>query len=97
MHAFETTYGPVPVYGAEVYDATNLLIEALGRAGPPSRPQILQIVQETQGFEGTSGRIQFEPNGDRHNPQVTIWQVIQGKMVLVGLARDLIPDRERQS
>lgn len=96
VQAFEASYGSVPVYGIEVYDATNLLIEALRRVGQLDRQQILQKVAEMNDFEGIGGHIQFESNGDRHNPQVSIWQVVQGEMHVLGLAQDLIPDKEKQ-
>lgn len=93
VEAFEAAYGAVPVYGAEVYDATNLLIEALRRAGQLNRQQILRKVAEIKDFAGIGGHIQFEPNGDRHRPQVSIWQVVHSEMHLLGLAQDLIPDK----
>lgn len=96
VQAFEAAYGPVPVYGAEVYDATNLLIEALRRTGQLDRRQILRNVAEMKDFKGIAGHIRFESNGDRHNPQVSIWQVVQGEMHMVGLAQDLIPDKEKE-
>lgn len=89
-HDFNARYGPVPVYGAEVYDATNLLIAALTRAGRPERQAVLQAIAAMDEFAGVTGPIRFEPNGDRHNPQVSIWRVEQGEMRLAGLARELI-------
>ena len=109
VEAFRARYGPVPVYGAEVYDATNLLLAALARAGanverignslhrPPEaekidRRRILQKIGRLDPFEGATGPIRFEPNGDRRDPQVSMWRVTQGEMQWVGLARDLIPE-----
>ncbi len=91
VQEFNARYGPVPVYGLEVYDATNLLIAALAQVGKPDRQSVLQAIAETQDFQGVTGPIQFEPNGDRQDPQVSIWRVEQGQMRLLGLAGDLIP------
>lgn len=92
VRAFQAEYGPAPVYGLEVYDATNLLIAALVQAGQPDRKSVLEAVARTADFTGVTGPIQFEPNGDRRDPQVSLWRVEQGQMRLLGLARDLIPE-----
>lgn len=92
VRAFQVKYGPVPVYGLEVYDATNLLIAALIQAGQPDRKSVLEAVASTTDFTGVTGPIQFESNGDRRNPQVSLWRVEQGQMRLLGLAGDLIPE-----
>lgn len=91
VQAFQGQYGPVPVYGLEVYDATNLLIAALLRVGQHDREAVLAAVAGMADFSGVTGPIQFEPNGDRRDPQVSLWRVEQGQMRLLGLARDLIP------
>jgi branched-chain amino acid transport system substrate-binding protein len=88
---FQARYGAVPVYGLEVYDAVNLLIAALVQAMQPDRQRVLETVRRMPDFAGVTGPIQFEPNGDRQDPQVSIWRVEQGQMRLLGLARDLIP------
>ena len=90
VQEFNARYGPVPVYGLEVYDATNLLIAALAQVSKPDRQRVLQAIAETHDFQGVTGSIQFEPNGDRQDPQVSIWRVEQGQMRLLGLGRDLI-------
>lgn len=91
IREFEARYGQVPVYGVEVYDAACLLIEALARVADLDRQSIVQAVATTKNFEGASGRISFAPNGDRLDPQVSIWRVERGEIRLLGLARDLIP------
>lgn len=89
--AFETRYGAVPVYGLEVYDATNLIGETLKRAYSPDRKAVLDQVTRVSDFEGVTGPVIFESNGDRRDPQVSIWRVEQGQIRLQGLAQDLIP------
>jgi branched-chain amino acid transport system substrate-binding protein len=91
VQEFQTRYGPVPVYGLEVYDATNLLIAAVMQAGQAERARVVEAVAGMRDFAGVTGPIQFEANGDRQDPQVSLWQVEQGQMHLLGLARDLIP------
>jgi branched-chain amino acid transport system substrate-binding protein len=90
--AFEAHYGPVPVYGLEVYDAVNLLVAALRQVGLVDRAQILPALRGLTDFIGLTGPIRFEATGDRADPQVSLWRVEQGQMKLLGLARDLIPE-----
>lgn len=91
VRTFQAQYGLVPVYGLEVFDATNLLIAALVQAGQPDRKAILAAVARTTDFTGVTGPVQFEPNGDRRDPQVSLWRVEQAQMRLLGLASNLIP------
>jgi branched-chain amino acid transport system substrate-binding protein len=91
VQEFQTRYGPVPVYGLEVFDATNLLIAALMQVGQPERARVVDAVAGMRDFAGVTGPIQFESNGDRQDPQVSLWRVEQGQMRLLGLAQELIP------
>lgn len=93
VSAFQARYGPVPVYGLEVYDATNLLIAAVARADRLDRERVWQEVAGMRDFVGVTGPVQFEANGDRHDPQVSLWRVEGGQMRLLGLARELIPPK----
>lgn len=88
--AYEARYGPVPVYGAEVYDATNLVIDALRRAKQPDRAGVLAALTATENFAGITGPLAFAASGDRRDPQVSIWRTEQGQMRLVGLAAELL-------
>lgn len=91
VREFQTRYGPVPVYGLEVYDATNLLIAALAQTGQPDRARIVAAVAAMTDFTGLTGPIQFDAHGDRRDPQVSLWRVEQGQMRLLGLAGELTP------
>lgn len=91
VQEFQARYGPAPVYGLEVYDATNLLIAALAQTGQADRARILAAVAAMRNFVGVTGPIQFDAHGDRRDPQVSLWRVEQGQMRLLGLAGELIP------
>jgi branched-chain amino acid transport system substrate-binding protein len=95
VREYEARYGPVPVYGAEVYDATNLLIAALRGVGVADRQRVLAEVAGTRDFAGATGRVNFDPNGDRCDPQISIWRVEGGEIRLLGVAGDLIPFHSR--
>jgi branched-chain amino acid transport system substrate-binding protein len=91
VDAFERRFGqPVPPYGAEAYDAADVLLSALERAGTPGRAALVEAVAATD-LAGVTGRLRFDPNGERRDLDVTIWQVQQGACRLLGTARDLAP------
>jgi branched-chain amino acid transport system substrate-binding protein len=90
IREFEARYGAVPVYGAEVYDATALLIAAVERAAASNRRRVLEEVTRTRDFPGVTGRINFDSNGERIDPNVSIWRVEGGEIRLLGSAHDLI-------
>ncbi len=89
VREFTARYGAVPVYGGEVYDAANLIIEALSQTGRPERAALAARVVASV-VEGVTGAIRFAPNGDRVEPQVSIWKVDGGTPRLLGPGRDLV-------
>jgi ABC-type branched-subunit amino acid transport system substrate-binding protein len=42
-------------------------------------------------LDGVTGRIRFEPNGERRDLNMTVWRVEQGICRLLGSARELAP------
>jgi branched-chain amino acid transport system substrate-binding protein len=83
LRAYKERFGECPIFGAEAYDAAQVLLEALHRAGKPDRSAVLAQVRGMEGLVGATGRISFEPNGNRRDAKVTIWQVQDGHMTLV--------------
>lgn len=81
--AFTGRYGPLPPYGGEVYDAATVLLHALRATGRRDREAVLAAVARTD-LAGVTGRVRFDPTGDRLDPQVTIWRVERGMMRPVG-------------
>jgi len=69
-----------PIFGPEAYDAARVLLEALRRAGAPERKGVLAELKALGGFSGATGDISFEPNGNRHGAQATMWRVVNGAM-----------------
>ena len=57
------------------YDATLLLADAIGRAGSLDRPAIREAIASTQGFQGATGTITFDDNGDPLNKPVVIMKL----------------------
>ena len=46
------------------YDAVNLLADAIRRADSVDPAQIRNALAHTSGFQGITGTITFDPNGD---------------------------------
>jgi branched-chain amino acid transport system substrate-binding protein len=60
------------------YDAMCLMAEAIQRAGTTNRIRIRDALAATRDFEGVSGRISFDANGDPVKPAV-IMEIIDGQ------------------
>jgi branched-chain amino acid transport system substrate-binding protein len=69
-------FGP---YTMPAYDATAILYAALERAisadggSLPSRSAVVEELAKTSGFEGTTGRLGFDPAGDTTNRVISIY------------------------
>lgn len=82
------------VYTVEAYDAANVLIEALRRAGTPDRQTVLREVARTKDYAGASGSITFAPDGERMDPVIDFYVVKEGELTLLGATGELV-DQER--
>lgn len=93
VQAYLKTYpnrSDVKSYTFAAYDATMLLIAAIGRAiaqdngARPSRQQVVDAVAATQDFVGVTGTYSFDANGDAKSPLMSIYKVEGGNWVRVG-------------
>lgn len=90
--------GALTIYAAEGYDATNIIIEAIRKAGKPGsdikayRQKIGDNIRATKDFKGTSKTYSWQENGELVDESVTIYlyEIKSGKFVLVGKVEDLI-------
>ncbi|MGQ9598541.1 MAG: branched-chain amino acid ABC transporter substrate-binding protein [Anaerolineae bacterium] len=78
------------IYTVEAYDAANILIEALRKAGAADREAVRQQVARTRNYPGASGPITFSPTGDRLNPRIDFYVVRSGELVFLGTTADLV-------
>jgi branched-chain amino acid transport system substrate-binding protein len=67
---YSAAYGDITPYVAESYDATAIVLAAIQRAaeaagGLPTRAAVSEEVRATENFEGITGTITFDDNGDR--------------------------------
>jgi branched-chain amino acid transport system substrate-binding protein len=63
------------------YDATTLLADAINRAGVWDRSKIRDALSETNEFEGATGIISFDENGDPIGKEVIILKLEKGRSV----------------
>jgi branched-chain amino acid transport system substrate-binding protein len=70
--------GPQP-FGAQAYDSTGIVLQALAVAieanngEMPTRAQVAEAVRATEGYEGLTGTITFDDNGD---PEIANYYIL---------------------
>ena len=76
---YEAKYGKKPDdVAALTYDAGNLLLAAIAKAGAPDRQKVRDALATIQEFEGVTGNMQFKGTGDPIKSAV-ILQIKDGK------------------
>jgi branched-chain amino acid transport system substrate-binding protein len=86
------------IYSGEGYDAANLFIGAIRKAGKPGsdittyRKTLATNIASTTAFAGTTKTYAFQPNGELVDSAVVIYlyKVVGGKFVLQGRVKDLL-------
>ena len=76
---YEARFGQIGSFSAYAYDATNVLIEAIRRAGKNDREAVLNEVKKTKNFQGILGPVNFDASGDAVGRSVGIFKVENGK------------------
>jgi branched-chain amino acid transport system substrate-binding protein len=67
-------------YGAQSYDAANIIIQGLAKALPSAdtveaaRPEIVKTVGATSGYQGVTGEHTFDEYGDTSNRALTVYK-----------------------
>jgi branched-chain amino acid transport system substrate-binding protein len=79
--AYEGTWGGPPgPYAALYYDAANLLLDALERCitgeGRPSREGVMAALSETEDYQGVTGPISFDEDGQALGVEVYVFQIV---------------------
>jgi branched-chain amino acid transport system substrate-binding protein len=71
---FRSTFNrPVQVYAPYVYDAVNLMVDAMVRAGSADPARYLSALASTRSYKGVTGPIDFDENGDLVNGAFTLY------------------------
>lgn len=88
VHAFEARYATRPdAFAALAYDATRLVAEALARNGKDRRGvrDYLASLNGTNAFEGVTGPVYFNTNGDPIGMGFRVAQAVAGALTSGGV------------
>jgi branched-chain amino acid transport system substrate-binding protein len=72
--------GQFQVYGPYVYDAVNVLVDAMKRAGSAD-PKVYGPMIGATNYKGVTTNVQFESNGELKNPAMTLYTYKGGKKI----------------
>jgi branched-chain amino acid transport system substrate-binding protein len=77
---FKKKYGvEVQIYAPYVYDAVNVMVAAMVKAGSAEPAKYLPVLAKTEGYKGVTGMIAFDENGDIKNGALTLYTYRGGK------------------
>lgn len=77
--AYKKRYGIDPEFvSAYAYDAVNVMVDAMVRAGSPDPKVYLAALAKTSGFKGVTGLISFDEKGDLKDGAVTLYTFRKG-------------------
>jgi branched-chain amino acid transport system substrate-binding protein len=77
----------VQVYAPYVYDATNVLVAAMVKAGSADPAKYLPVLAKTSGYKGVTGTISFDEKGDIKNGALTLYTYKGGKRDQIAVVR----------
>lgn len=90
LPAYETKYGekPISAFHAHAYDAANLIMAAIqqvAQEGPDGslridRAALRAALLATSGFQGLTGDITCDENGDCADPRIAVYQITQANI-----------------
>ncbi len=84
---YEAKYGEMGQWSAYGYDAANILIQAITKAGSKDRAAVLKAMREIPSFQGVTGEVVFDDKGDNKNQFIGVFKVENGKLVYIGPAQ----------
>ena len=77
----------VQVYAPYVYDATNVLVAAMVKAGSADPKVYLPVLAKTAGYKGATGTISFDDRGDVKNGALTLFTYKADKRDQIAVVR----------
>jgi branched-chain amino acid transport system substrate-binding protein len=77
----------VQIYAPYVYDATNVLVDAMVKAGSTEPAKYLPVLAKTNGFKGVTGTIAFDEKGDIKNGALTLFTYKADKREAIAVVR----------
>jgi branched-chain amino acid transport system substrate-binding protein len=71
---FKKKFGTdVQIYAPYVYDAVNVMVAAMVKAGSADPKKYLPVLAKTNGYKGVTGTISFDEKGDVKNGALTLY------------------------
>jgi branched-chain amino acid transport system substrate-binding protein len=77
----------VQIYAPYVYDAVNVMVDAMVRAGSSEPAKYLPFLAKTEGYKGVTGLISFDAKGDIKNGALTLYTYKGGERSLISVVR----------
>jgi len=77
----------VQIYAPYVYDAVNVLVAAMVKAGSAEPAKYLPVLAKTEGYKGVTGTITFDNKGDIKNGALTLYTYKGGKRDQIAVVR----------
>ncbi len=77
----------VQVYAPYVYDAVNVMVAAMVKAGSAEPAKYLPVLAKTDGYKGVTGTIGFDAKGDIKNGALTLYTYKGGKRDQIAVVR----------
>jgi branched-chain amino acid transport system substrate-binding protein len=77
----------VQVYAPYVYDALNVMVAAMVKAGSSEPAKYLPVLAKTAGYKGVTGTIAFDEKGDIKNGALTLYTYKAGKRDAIAVVR----------
>ena len=77
----------VTVYEPYVYDALNIMVAAMVKAGSSDPAVYLPVLAKTEKYKGVTGDISFDAKGDVKNGALTLYTYKAGKRDQIAVVR----------
>ena len=77
----------VQIYAPYVYDAINVMVAAMVKAGSSDPAKYLPVLAKTEGYKGVTGTISFDNKGDVKNGALTMYTYKGGKLDPIAVVR----------
>jgi branched-chain amino acid transport system substrate-binding protein len=92
MDDFRTKYKQkfgidVQLYAPYVYDALNVMVAAMVKAGSAEPAKYLPVLAKTEGYKGVTGTIAFDNKGDIKNGALTLFTYKGGNREQIAVVR----------
>ena len=70
-----------------MYDALNIMVAAMVKAGSADPAVYLPVLAKTDGYKGVTGNISFDAKGDVKNGALTLYTYKAGKRDQIAVIR----------